>query len=267
MANAQLAARTLALARIGESVSVLPGLLVTSTIDGRPADDVLEPGDVLLSVDGTEIGPGEGRVLAETIGALRPGDSVEIEYERDGERATASIRTASNGADPPVAIIGVFVEPRYEFPFDIAFEGQIEQIGGPSAGLAMTLAVLDELTAGELSGGVDVAVTGTIDIEGNVGPVGRVDLKAKAAKRRGATLMLVPECPEPAEPDAYASPADHGLAVDFYEACEAEVRKAADTIDTVVEVATLDDALAALADAGGDPLPTPQSGATTTSRA
>lgn len=257
MTRAQFAARKLALERIGEEVEVLDGLVVTSVVAGRPAADVLEPGDVILAADGEEIAPGDpDDVLTSTIRGHEIGESVELTFERDGERRTESVRTVSNGVvDDPQPLIGVLADVRYEYPFEIRFEGQIEQIGGPSAGLAMTLALLDELTPGELSGGGDVAVTGTIDVAGNVGNVGRVDLKAKAAAARGATLMLVPTCFPPGDEDAYASRADFELATAFKESCDAEVRRARRAVDEVVEVATLDEALAALEEHGGDPVP------------
>lgn len=267
MTSAQIAAKKLALERIGESITVLPGVVVTSVVGNRPAAEYLQPGDVILAVDGTTIGPGEGGLLADTITAHEPGETVSIRFERGGDERTVEIETTSNGASPPKAIIGVLADARYEFPIDVAFEGEIERIGGPSAGLAMTLALLDELTPGELTGGGNVAVTGTIDIDGNVGNVGRVDLKAKAAARRGAELMLVPTCHPAAEPDAYASRADYEAVVDFVRSCRAEVRRAADAVDTVIEVATLDEALAALAAHGGDALPSEFSGVTTTTGA
>ncbi len=258
MTRAQFAARKLALERIGEEVDILDGLVVTSVVSTRPAADVLEPGDVLLAIDGKPVPPGDpDNVFTTTIRSREIGDSVEVTFERDGETRTESIDTVSNGGegDQEFPVIGLLADVRYEYPFEIAFRGEIESIGGPSAGLAMALALLDELTPGELSGGGDVAVTGTIDADGNVGNVGRVDLKAKAAARRGAVLMLVPLCRPLAEADAYGSPADYELARDFKESCDAEVRRADAAIDTVVEVATLDEALAVLAEHGGDPMP------------
>lgn len=260
MTRAQFAARKLALERIGEQVEVLDGLVVTSVVEGKPASKVLQAGDVVLAIDGRDIGPGDpDDVLTSTIRSHDIGDDITVTFERDGERRTESITTVSNGAsgEDEKPYIGILLDVRYDYPFAIEFEGQIETIGGPSAGLAMTLALLDELTEGELSGGGDVAVTGTIDVDGNVGNVGRVDLKAKAAARRGATLMLVPTCHEPAEPDAYASRADYESVLEFKRSCDEQVRKADDAVDTVVEVATLDEALAALEAHGGDPVPGP----------
>ena len=62
----------------------------------------------------------------------------------------------------------------------------------PSAGLAFTLAVIDDLTPGDLTGRHRVAVTGTIEPDGTIGPVGGVAQKAITAERNGATALIVP---------------------------------------------------------------------------
>jgi len=100
-------------------------------------------------------------------------------------------------------------------------------VGGPSAGLAFTLAIIDDLTPGDLTGGAKVAVTGTISGDGTVGPVGGTGQKAAAVRAKGYDVFLVPS-------------AD-------YEAA----RQHAGDVD-VIAVDTLDDALAALAALGGN---------------
>ncbi|OWY61490.1 hypothetical protein B7486_63515, partial [cyanobacterium TDX16] len=102
------------------------------------------------------------------------------------------------------------------------------QVGGPSAGLAFTLALLDELTPGSLTGGESVTATGTMDLVGRVGPVGGVKQKTAAVRRAGDTLFLVP-------PDELA-----------------EAQAAAGDDLEVVAVSTLDEALEALGEHGGD---------------
>lgn len=65
-------------------------------------------------------------------------------------------------------------------------------LGGPSAGLAIALQTVDDLADGRLVRGRRVAVTGALDEDGRVLPVGAVAYKARAASRAGASLMLVP---------------------------------------------------------------------------
>jgi PDZ domain-containing protein len=126
-----------------------------------------------------------------------------------------------------VARIGVVLQTadlRYDFPVDVTIETGL--VGGPSAGLAFSLALIDELTPGELTGGQPVAVTGTIDAEGAVGVVGGVTQKTVTAKRAGAAAFLVPP-EEEAEAKAHAG----------------KMR--------IIPIRSLDEALAALEQLGG----------------
>lgn len=65
-------------------------------------------------------------------------------------------------------------------------------VGGPSAGLAASLALCDRALGGALSVGRLVVATGTISPDGAVGPVGGVAAKAGAVRRSHAALLLVP---------------------------------------------------------------------------
>ena len=120
-------------------------------------------------------------------------------------------------------------------PEDIAVKIDTESIGGPSAGLAFTLTMIDELSEGDLLGGKRIAVTGTININGQVGAIGGLSSKASAVLQSGAKYFLVPT--------------NQG---------EADIAKARLVVGDAVEiipVGTLDEALAALERIGGDPIP------------
>jgi PDZ domain-containing protein len=166
-----------------------------------------------------------------------PGDEIEIKVTANGSDAivTRIVRTIVNPSDATKAIIGFIpVDTRtVQLPFDVGIS--TSDIGGPSAGLAFTLAVLDELTEGNLMGRGKVAATGTINDREAVGAVGAVRQKAVAVRDAGATLFLIP--------------ADQSQSVID------EVRKAVGSRVKVVPVATLQDALNALRENGGDPLP------------
>ena len=113
-------------------------------------------------------------------------------------------------------------------PFTVDFN--LANIGGPSAGLMFSLAVVDKLTTGDLNDGKFVAGTGTITGDGKVGPIGGITHKMLAAREAGATIFLVP--------------ADN---------CE-EAKTAHDDGLELVRVENLDDAVAALKtlSAGGE---------------
>lgn len=96
--------------------------------------------------------------------------------------------------DPARSFLGVTLRTRqqdFSLPFDVAID--TGKVGGPSAGLEFALSIVDQLTAGELTGGQKVAVTGTIELDGSVGPVGGIPQKTVTVRRAGASLFLVPK--------------------------------------------------------------------------
>ncbi len=129
---------------------------------------------------------------------------------------------------PMVGIVPVTKDLHLDFPVEVTIDPG--QVTGPSAGLAFTLTIIDEMTPGSLTGGKKVAVTGTMDLDGNVGEVGGVPQKTAAALDAGAKLMLVP-------------PPELKQARD----------RAGDSMK-VVGVRTIDDALRALRQNGGAPV-------------
>lgn len=228
MELAQITAKRLALERAGYDVPrAREGVVVLGALPSKPAGALLLADDVILAADGTPVR--EFTDLTDAIASHEPGDRVALDIARgDQELAIevpVSVEVDQNGEE--TRVIGVIVSPVYDFPIDIEID--TGRIGGPSAGLAMTLSVLDELTPGELTGGASVAVTGTIAPDGSVGPIGGAGQKAVTARSVGATLFLVP--------------------TDNLD----EANDRAGDLD-VVGVATLDDALDALEAAGGDPI-------------
>jgi PDZ domain-containing protein len=154
-----------------------------------PSQGELRPGDVLLSVDGTPVR--DAVELRTLISAREPGQPVRIGYERDGEQGTAEIVTRSSGEQDPRAVIGITTsEQPAELPFDVKIN--LENIGGPSAGLMFSLGILDKLDAPSLTGGKFIAGTGEISVDGTVGPIGGINQKLIAARRKGADAFLVP---------------------------------------------------------------------------
>jgi len=182
-----------ALHHLGIAVFESTGLAIDTVRDDGPARETLVAGDVIIDVDGVAITdfvslqdvlvdkvPGEeGRITVENIDTLETREVV-LPWGDHPERAGS-------------AYIGVNIVPRQEelpLPFDVEINSG--SIGGPSAGLAFTLTILDLLTEGDLTGGLDVAVTGTISNDGTVGPVGGSGQKAAAAREAGAAAFIVP---------------------------------------------------------------------------
>jgi PDZ domain-containing protein len=93
---------------------------------------------------------------------------------------------------PQHSVIGVAVGQQvdYSFPFPVSVD--TADIGGPSAGLAMTLGIMDRLSSGSLTGPHPVAATGEITPQGDVEAVGGVPQKTIAVERAGAVVFMVP---------------------------------------------------------------------------
>ena len=210
------------------------GVVIDGVVESGSVDGLLVAGDRIVSLDSEPID--SFAALVSTLSDLRAGDEVNIE----------AVRIDDSGSETIISdriVLGVRVLESAgiaqaatqlrdtDLPFEVGFS--TEDIGGPSAGLAFTLTVLDVLTEGDLTGGANIVVTGTIDRDGNVGPIGGVKQKAFAARDAGADIFLVPE--------------------GNLEAARAAVQ------DLRIEpVASLDDALEIIAEFGGnaDSLPT-----------
>lgn len=235
MDESKLIAAKVALEKLGYEVGVKgTGALIVDVQQDLPVAGVLHTGDTVISADGKKIGIDTD--LIAVIGSHRPGDRISLTVEpvdSSGRRlATKSVRArlASRPEAPDEAMLGVGIRTRninYQFPFTVKIDS--ENVGGPSAGLAWTLAVLDRLTPGSLTGGRKVAVTGEIAPGGQVNEVGGVAQKTVAAQDEGADLFIVP-----------TGEYDEALA-------RAEGMR-------VAKVDTLDDALKLLADLGGNAL-------------
>jgi Lon-like protease len=215
MENSQKEAVAAALRELGYELGGT--VTVAETQPGLPADGVLEAGDVLVSVNGGSFA--DVTELREAIAENGVDAPAEVVVDRAGEQVTEQV-TPVLAEDGETPVIGVYVEGQYDFPFEVQI--QLENVGGPSAGMMFALGIVDKLTEGELNGGADVAGTGTIAGSGEVGPIGGIRQKMYGALRAGAEWFL--------------APADN---------CGEVVGHVPDGL-TVFSVSTLDEALAAL---------------------
>lgn len=187
MVGSQDTAVAVALQELGYDLPLLTEVL--GVTKGSPADGELEPRDYILEVNGVPIDQVEQ--VSEAIQDTGVGEPAEFVVRRDGERRTVTLTAEASEDDPERAVVGVEIGTGYDFPFDVKVNLD-DNIGGPSAGLIFSLAVYDTLTPGALTGGTDVAGTGSIDGEGTVGPIGGIQQKIVAAADAGAKVFLVP---------------------------------------------------------------------------
>ena len=162
-----------------------PGALVESVGTDCPADGQLFPGDLIERIDGERVD--SRREASRLIDAVPVDKPIEFRVQTDGKEHDVKVARGScpPGAEPLIGIL--LVE---SFPFQVTIESA--EVGGPSAGLMWALGLYDLLTPGDLSAGRTIAGTGTIDLEGNVGPIGGILDKVLAARDASADVMLVP---------------------------------------------------------------------------
>lgn len=159
-------------------------LTVHEISPGSPADGVLRSGDAIRAVDGRPVTSLE--MLREL---LNDGDdgTVTVQVDRDGHQQDLSVDTVDVDGNRQ---LGVYLERDFDFPFEVSFA--LDNVGGPSAGMMLSLGVIDELTPGSLGGDTHVAGTGTIRVDGQVGPIGGVRQKMVGAAEAGAELFVAP---------------------------------------------------------------------------
>ncbi|HJR26298.1 MAG TPA: S16 family serine protease, partial [Acidimicrobiales bacterium] len=229
---------TVALRHLGYPVTLITnGTVVRSFVEDSPAEGVLQLDDVIVAVDGSPVERQES--LRDLLQVGGTGAAHVLTVERPPGSATrvdVEVTTIASEDDPSRAVIGILAEERIvdvQLPtgpdgreWEIAIDSG--DVGGPSAGLAFALTILDVLTPGELTGGHKVAVTGTMELDGTVGPVGGGLQKSLAVRNAGYEAFLVPT-------DEYAA---------VHAAIGEDVR--------VIAVDTLQEALDALDSLGGN---------------
>lgn len=171
------------------------GVLVTTIIPGMDAEDKLEIGDRIIQIDGKEVL--EINTLFSMLGEYEVGEDVDITFERDGEEETSTITVElfPEAIDPEGERGGIGIANPVtdrELIFNPNVEINTEQIGGPSAGLMFSLEIYNQLTEEDITRGYDIAGTGTIDEDGNVGRIGGVKQKVYAADEAGADIFFAP---------------------------------------------------------------------------
>lgn len=187
MVDSQKEATAAALTELGYDVEAM--LTVFAFTDDSASAGVLEEGDVILAADGETVMDAGG--LREIVNEAE-GEPVELTIIRDGEEQSVSITPKQSEVDgESLWLLGITLTNDFEFPIDVTI--QLNNVGGPSAGMMFALGIIDTLTPGELNGGETVAGTGTIAADGVVGAIGGIRQKMWGAVGAGAEWFLAPE--------------------------------------------------------------------------
>jgi len=214
MSDAKQAAEVAAFRALGWRIPATPsGTIVTAVVNSSPASTAhLSVGDKIVGMNSTSID--SDCALVSALHPLAPGTTVTLKVNKV---KISSVGVLSYGATSMVKVttaalpsglgatncpgvtgtnrswLGVSLEDGFHTPLPATVSIDTANIGGPSAGLAMTLAMINKLSGGSLTGHHVVAATGTMAMDGQVGGVGGVEEKAVAVHRAGATYFIVPD--------------------------------------------------------------------------
>jgi PDZ domain-containing protein len=203
MTDATQSASVVALRRLGYTVTENDlGALVVLVVPNTPAAAAdIRCNDLIVAINGVPVHTNSD--LVNQVHKSAPGDTLRLTVKRPGPggvQKTVELTAKLSGtpAQPgqaarpnePFLGLATSTDTTYTFPFHVTIS--VGSIGGPSAGLALSLGLLDALSAGQLTGGHKIAATGTIDVDGNVGAIGGASQKAIAVRKAGAQVFFVP---------------------------------------------------------------------------
>lgn len=191
MDESQNSARQVALSELGFDRPKGEGARIITTLTGSPADGVLQPDDVIVAVDGQPVAT--TCEVGAAIGRHDTGEQVRITVLRNGTERSFRLKVERNPFDGSPAYIGAHMQTvDFSFAPGVKVEFKTGQIAGPSAGLMLALALYDQLTPEDLTGGREIAGTGTLECDGGVGPIGGIQQKVAGAQAQGADIFFAP---------------------------------------------------------------------------
>ncbi|MGD0055378.1 MAG: S16 family serine protease [Acidimicrobiales bacterium] len=214
MSDSKQAAEVAAFRALGWKIVGTPtGVIINGVADPSPANSAgLKVADEVVAVNGVAVR--STCALVDHVHALRPGTALKLEVMKAHINAKGVISWASpttlavTAAKAPGDLVasgcpglkgpnrswlGITIEDATQFVLPAQVSINTADIGGPSAGLAMTLTLIDQLSRGSLTGHHVIAATGTIAANGAVGDVGGVAQKTVAAQRAGVSIFFVPQ--------------------------------------------------------------------------
>jgi Lon-like protease len=207
MSISQRVAAAVALRRLGYHVVARPsGVIVDAVEVGSHAAGKLEPADVIVSVNGTPTLTIAR--LRDVFAGVRPGATVTLVFRRGTERRTVSVQTIADPFNKRRAIVGFTPDQAADIRLPLHVQIDSGNVGGPSAGLAFALEVLEKLGR-KIDRGYRIAATGQMELDGHVSPIGGVKQKTIGARQAKADVFLVPAGDNAAEARRYA----HGLRI------------------------------------------------------
>lgn len=171
---------------------VSQGAYILRVLDDGAAAGKLQPGDVIVNADGYNISFAED--LVQVIRKKQPGDEVVLTVHRDGKKVVCRVVLGEDAKEPGRALLGVGPVLNHEWRVELEPDLTIGtgSVAGPSAGLMLALELLNRVMPSDLTNGLDIAGTGTIDAHGRVGKIGGVIQKLRTAEKADVDAFLLP---------------------------------------------------------------------------
>jgi PDZ domain-containing protein len=193
MKESQLKAKAVALKEAGYDPKITgEGVKIVKVLEEGDAYGKLQEGDIIVAVDGEPV-----HLMTETVDKIQNremGQGVKVTVKRGDEKKDYNLRTLPLQENSDNPSIGVLITPynrKYTLPIDI--EINAGKIGGPSAGGMFTLEIYNRLVPEDITHGLKIAGTGTIDLDGRIGKIDGIQQKIAAAQKEGAKVFFVPK--------------------------------------------------------------------------
>lgn len=191
METSKLNAIEVAFEHAGEPYSFdYNGVYILNVYPGMPAEDILEPGDMITAIDGNEFS--SSQEFIDYISKKTVNDTVNITFTREGEVFEEEVPLAEFSAGGGKVGLGIGLVDDKEIITETKVTMDTEKIGGPSAGLMFSLQLYNGLVERDITKGLDIAGTGTISSNGTVGRIGGIEQKVIAADNAGAEVFFAP---------------------------------------------------------------------------
>jgi PDZ domain-containing protein len=190
MTRSQEIAAAVALRALGYRVKATPtGALIDAVDPTAPAGGKLQPGDVVVSAGGQRVRKPED--LQRLVGTRTPGTRIALGIRRGTEQRSISLATVADPRRPGRSRIGVAVGQAADVKLPFRVRIDAGSVGGPSAGVAFALEVMEELGR-DVDHGNKIAATGELDLDGDVLPIGGVEQKTEGARSAHVDAFVVP---------------------------------------------------------------------------
>lgn len=190
MTSSHSTASVAALEELGWTVPAT--VTVNEVAEGVDAHGKILPGDILVAVqtpDGTVHSIDKAATIFAVTAATAPGTELVVTVNRDGKNIPIKAKTHES-PDGIGSKLGIFLHVETQMPLKITFN--LEDVGGPSAGMMFALTIIDRMTPGDMTGGQRIAGTGALSYDGRVQPIGGLPQKMVGARNAGAQYFLAP---------------------------------------------------------------------------